>query len=44
LAFEKTPDGKVKAVEQYRQILFIAPGHRWAQLQLERLNQQAKAD
>ncbi len=44
LALEKLPDGKTKAAEQYRCILSIAPAHRWAQAQLQRLDRQVRAN
>jgi len=43
LAWERAPNGIPKAAEQYRRILSMFPAHRWAQRQLERLNQQACA-
>jgi len=43
-ALERSPGGSARAAEHYRHILTLIPGHRWARLQLDRLNQQARAD
>lgn len=43
-ALERAQGGSARAAEQYRHILTLVPGHRWAQLQLDRLNQQARAN
>ncbi len=43
-AYEEIPNGRAKAAEHYRRILSVVPDHPWAQAQLQRLTQQARAE